>query len=170
MIVGTYFDGDDDREVAWLQEAVYGDALARIVEECNDLASLARAILDDVTYEEWGTVSRFDHRVLQDAHDLLAAVWRYRAPMRQLPLPFDDDTAADLSTRVHRQWLAWLQVEVATWREAPTMVRQVQLALAHQNSGPGYEAEDRLRRLLRSRFPDVPWSYPEFDGQPLDSK
>ena len=42
MIVGSFFDGDDDEQVAWKQHDVYGNALQIIVGTCNRLTWFAR--------------------------------------------------------------------------------------------------------------------------------
>ena len=55
---------------------------------------------------EWGTVESFDHRTLQGAHDLLAAVWRFRNDFRQSELPFVNKNSLD---EVQELWLDWLR-------------------------------------------------------------
>ena len=88
MWVVPSFDGDVDMEVAKKQHAVYGPALWIIVRQCNLYAEFTRRVLDDADHLEWGTVESFDHRTLQGAHDLLAAVCRFRNDFRQSELPF----------------------------------------------------------------------------------
>ena len=47
MIVASFFEGDDDYEVAQKQHDVYGDALGVVVSTCNRHTRLARALLND---------------------------------------------------------------------------------------------------------------------------
>ena len=82
MYVMPFFEDDVDMEVARKQHDVYSQALGIIVSQCNLYAEFARRLLDDADHPEWGTVERFDHRTLQHAHDLLAAVWRFRHDLR----------------------------------------------------------------------------------------
>ena len=172
MLVFPWFDGDDDDEVAWKQHDVYRDALGIIVRKCNLFALRARALLDDTAHPDWGTVERFDHRTLQAAHDVLAAVWRFRHDARQFELSGDvlhprrDRPLVDLEPSVEPQdplvevpgrWLDWLRGEVDGWLHSPHLVRSVQLVLANQNEPAGYVAESQLTLDLLDRFEDVPW-------------
>ncbi|MEQ8652020.1 MAG: hypothetical protein RIC87_06110 [Kiloniellales bacterium] len=152
MIVGTYFDGDDDMELAWKQHDVYGQALGIVVGTCNRFALFAVALLGDSGHKEWGRIEGCDHRTLQGAHDLLAAAWRFREGSRQGELPLVEDAFLD-----EARWLDWLRTELSTWIDEPRMVRSVQLILSNQNEPAGYEAETSLCLALLDRFSDVPW-------------
>ena len=169
MLVFAYFDGDDDEEVALKQHDVYGEALFIIVRTCNLFALRARTILEDTDHPDWGTVEKFDHRTLQGAHDILAAVWRFRHDVRQFELfvemrwgwPLIDPGTPvephDLLAEVPGRWLAWLREEVEGWSALPHLVRLVQLILANQNEPAGYRAESQLSVHLFDQFEDVPW-------------
>ncbi len=93
MWVITMFHGDNNDHVKWLQHAVYNQALWTIVEPCQEYTAFACRMLGENRGEELGVnIDRFDHRTLQDcAHDILAAVWRYkfRDKLLQLEIPFD---------------------------------------------------------------------------------
>jgi hypothetical protein len=149
LIVGDYFDGDTDTDTSWEQHDVYHQALRSLIGTCNRLAQFAKAVLDDQHHEDWGEVESCDHRTLQAAHDLLAAVWRYRHADRQGTLPF----MASFET----SWLDWLHAEVFGWIDHPGMVRAVQILLTNQNKPLGYTAETDLCRSILARFSDVPW-------------
>ncbi len=168
MIVAPCFD-DDSVEVAWLQHDVYGQALDIIVRECRDSARQAAAILGlasppcvegDLTY---------DHRTLQDAHDLLAAAWRYRANAAQRELDFKQDVPAR-DTDLMDRWLRWLTDEVRSWRDPPTLapndavlVRSVILILQNQATPIRRQYEENLLAGLAWRFSDVPWLQQRLD-------
>ena len=105
MIIARLFTGDADMEVASKQHDVYGQALWIIVSKCHRYTEFARSLLNDADHSEWGTVERFDHRVLQHGHDLLAAVWRFPGNDFQQPvLPFVDKKSLD---ELQTLWL-WL--------------------------------------------------------------
>ena len=93
MWVWSMFDGDNNEYVMWLQHAVYGQAQWNIVQPCQEYMAFACKMFGSNRFEEMGVnIDRFDHRTLQDcAHDILAAVWRYRfrTILLQLELPFD---------------------------------------------------------------------------------
>ena len=142
-------------EVAKKQNDVYGQALWIIVRQCNLYAEFARRVLDDADHSEWGTVESFDHRTLQGAHDLLAAVWRCRNDFRQSELPFVNKNSLD---EVQELWLDWLRNEIASWFDYPERVRWVQLILTNQNKPPGYVAEAQLALNIINWFWGVPWN------------
>ena len=156
MWIVPLFEDDVDMEVAGKQHDVYWEAIRIIVAQCNLYAEFARRLLDDADHSEWGTVERFDHRTLQHAHDLLAAVWRFRHDYRQLQLPFVD-TDKDPLDEVQALWLDWLSQEIAGWIHHPERVRFVQLILTNQNKTPGSMAESQLALNIIDRFRDVPW-------------
>lgn len=172
MLIRAYFDGDDDAEVALKQHDVCGVALGIIVRTCNLFALRARALLADTDHPDWGTVDKFGHRTLQGAHDLLAAVWRFRHDAKQFQLfvevrhprwgrPLIDPGTPvrphDPLAQVPARWLNWLCEEVEGWMYLPHLVRSVQLVLANQNEPAGYVAESKLSIDLLDRFEDVPW-------------
>lgn len=154
MIVGSYFEDDGDNTLAWKQHDVYSNALSIIVSTCNRFARFSIDVLNDTEHDEWGQVERFDHRTLQGAHDLLAAVWRFSNDSRQECLPFPEE--ANMATAETR-WLDWLQAEISAWMGAPQLVRFVQLILTNQNKPIGYLAEYRLCLGIMYRFDSVPW-------------
>ena len=156
MWIGSFFEDDVDMKVAGKQHDVYWQALRIIVSQCNLYAEFARSLLDDADHVEWGTIERFDHRTLQHAHDLLAAVWRFQHDYRQLQLPFVD-TDKDPLDEVQALWLDWLRREIAGWIHYPERVRLVQLILTNQNKPPGSMAESQLALHIIDRFMDVPW-------------
>ena len=153
MIVGTYFDADNDTTtaIAWIQHDVYWDALRIIVGACRDHVKSALLLLDQKWPKEWETDFSYDHRTLQVAHDFIAAAWRYREP--KMPL-FLQVTDKDL---IASEWLSWLRREVDLWSDQPNIVRNIMTILGNQNVDVGYRAEDCLARALLLRYADVPW-------------
>ena len=156
MWVGSRFLGNDDKDVMWLQHDVYGQALGIIAETCQDYARSAQRILFD-NADDSEFIHRFDHRTLQDAHDTIAAAWRYRCllEVRQMPLPMDDDWTGSPDFKGH--WLNWLLEEVRSWKHSPFLVRCVVKILKNQNQPKGYKAEADLKWELMIRYGDVPW-------------
>lgn len=154
MIVGTFYEGDDDLTLAWMQHDVYGTALGVIMEGSNRYANFAKTLLDQPLPQGWGTVSSCDHRTLQGAHDLLAAAWRFRVEDREPDLNFEGRA----SEKTPQNWLDWLRDEMASWVDHPELVRAVMQILAHQNEALGYLAESQLCLALLDKFADVPWT------------
>jgi hypothetical protein len=157
VIVGKYFEGDDDTEIAWKQHDVYGQALGAIIQTCNGLTLFAKALFHPETHSEWGTIESCDHRTLQAAHDILAATWRFRHDMRQAEFPLEKRPEPLVPHTPDNLWLWWLRGEIESWVWHPQLVRDVQLILTNQNQPIGYASESRLCLALLDRFPDVPW-------------
>ena len=154
LIVVKMFDGDDDTELALMQHDAYHDALYILVRACNRFASFAIAVLNDKEHDAWVQLESFDHRTLQDAHDLLAAAWRFSNDSRQGILPFSE-TASKPTPK--DRWFRWLWEETSHWVNHPHIVRSVYLILTNQNNQIGYAAEAMLGLLIMDRFPLVPW-------------
>lgn len=157
MIIGGKFEGDDDTEVMWMQHEFYGKARGQIIQTCNRLTLFARTILKDRLHPEWGMISACDHRTLQDAHDIIAAAWRFRYDLRQAELPLDRNSKYKNSRTPEGIWYDWLRTELEGWLWDAQLIRDVQLILENQNKPKGYAAEARLSLGLLSRFRDVPW-------------
>ena len=156
MIVRGYFKDDEDIGCQWEQHAVYDEALSIIVSSCNRHTNFARSLLEDSRHKTWGTINCYDHRTLQDAHDLLAAAWRYQdgGSYRQGKLPFEGEDPFD---EVQVLWLNWLRHEVDGWTARPHLVRSVQIILSNQNKPLGYMTESKLCLDILDRFSNMPW-------------
>ncbi len=122
----------------------------------------AHAMLDH--WEGWEFVERFDHRTLQLAHDLLAAVWRFRyeTKLRQYESPLEEQKPLIERPRGDKpdfvgHWLKWLQGEVDSWIHDAERVRLVVTILRNQNQPAGYKAETALHWDIMMGFSDVPW-------------
>ena len=163
MIVGSYFRGDSDKVVMWLQHDVYGEALRIISSICQEYTNFAHRILDDDWYER-DLSDGFDHRILQDAHDTIAAAWRFRClpSVRQMELPIDGDHEGTPNFVGH--WLNWLQEEVRSWKDSPYLIRLVTRILRNQNKPEGYSAEADLKQELLAHYDDVPWEQSSIDA------
>ena len=90
MIGGRRYNGDGyiDRYVIRRQHDVYYQALNIIANTCQEYFRLAHSLIADPS-RGWESIDSFDHRTLQGAHDILAAVWRFRHEneVRQMELP-----------------------------------------------------------------------------------
>jgi len=96
----------------------------------------------------------FDHRTLQEAHDLIAASYRYhvRGVAR---VPFKDDTET-VQRYLKENWLLYLHDEVASLCNDPRVAKAIVLAAVRANMPDGYDAEDELQRMLKDRYAFIP--------------
>lgn len=156
MNVGCSFRDDVDDRTKWAQHDVYSPSLAIIVQGCIRHAQAAAALLEAEWPPAWPSDPTYDYRTLQDAHDILAAAWRFIADTAQPPLPAPVGGQAR-ARPLMEQWNEWLRAEIAAWPTRPHLVQLVMTILAHQNIPRGNDAEDALAQALRERFNSVPW-------------
>ena len=162
-----YFEDDEDVDAQREQHAVYDGALSIIVSSCNRHTNFARSLLEDSRRKTWGAVNCYDHRTLQDAHDLLAAAWRFQdgGSYRQGKLSFAGEAPFD---DVQVLWLNWLRHEVDGWTSSPHLVRSVQIILSNQNKPLGYMAESKLCLDIFDRFSNIPWDEKLYEAHEKD--
>lgn len=148
MIAAGRFDGDDADDVIMAQHDVYGPALAVIIRIVGDRWRDAHAIVG-LRHDEslvFPPISNVDHRVLQDAHDLLAAIWRCERQLFHPVLQVKDLRLPELMA----DWLAWLDAYLRCAEGA--LVGAIARSMIHQNSEEGYAAEDRAIGVLKERL------------------
>ena len=101
MIVGNSFKGDDNDTLKSVQHDLYWGLLPSLLEhalqkyrEASEILGVRAELAGKIT-----AISSFDHRVLQAAHDIIAAYYRFKYPDKegQLILPFShpDDGGKD---------------------------------------------------------------------------
>lgn len=152
MWVGAEFRGDEDKELMEIQHDLYGEALGYLFCEAREEFLRAERMLDERTMLGLAIENErsFDHRVLQDAHDLIAAEFRYqRADLPQPPLPFDSDTERN---RLEEHWRSFVRDEAKQLAREPETCRAILMTVAYQNTEIGYQAEDTLEALLVERY------------------
>ena len=158
MIVGSCFEGDDTN-LAWKQQDVYHQALRIIIDSAITMYRVACFIADfKIPESGWPHDPSIDHRTIQDAHDCLAAVWRFNfsPPEGMLFLSLIDPNELTMES-----WLAWLSAEMRRWdRDEPDMVRQIIRIFRHQNEEIGYEAGHWLKLYLYQHYTELPWLRP----------
>jgi hypothetical protein len=152
MIVGCYFDGDENDTLKWVQHDEYGKMLWSLFD------ALASRYLLDIRYT-WISpdfvpilrkIKNYDHRVLQVAHDLIAAYYRFtfcnRVDNVIIPEGFD------IKDYYLAAWRAYYIQEVNLLSQLEEIAESLVTAVAYQNTDRGYQAEDNLRVLLLKRY------------------
>ena len=148
MIVTRQFCGDGNDDVKHLQHGVYEDSVIQIADEAKTCFFFAEAVIKSgsETVRLLAQVTGFDHRCLQNAHDLIAAEFRRCKAADFAPvLPYEP---MDEKQRVLEMWQTWLTQELASLCGSPQFVRQVAEILAFQNKVRGFRAEKELRESL----------------------
>ncbi len=159
MISGTAFRGDHWYRVMGIQHDTYGGHVGFLLDTARRVYLKAETLLGVSTVP--GILVEaddgFDHRVLQNMHDIIAASFRfYRANRLHPELPFpgqEDDTR-----RIEALWNEYYTDEVRELMQSePHLARAVVVAVAFQNTDIGYAAEDQGSAILLNHYADIPW-------------
>ena len=153
MIVGSCFPGDIHTHVMLIQEDMYGVCLGKLFDSAARRYKYAESVLMSATVPGVLAPPRvnFDHRVLQAAHDLIAARFRFLHSEELHPvLPVNPELTE--TGRIQIMWLKFCEAEVERLVECSDFARAVVLAVAYENTKRGYEAEDTLRNFLEVQY------------------
>jgi hypothetical protein len=145
MIIGSYFDGDNDDKLMMHQHGCYYDMLR----EWITMAGVRR--LRYRTSPKWAEVTQmwerfreegyYDHRSIQMPHDLIAA--RFRMVAQQMTLPDDEKEGA---------WYTFFKAEAAVWLEHDDFLRCFMIALSDKGSSAAYDAEETMLVMMRKQY------------------
>lgn len=159
MIIASAYPSDDNELLKNVQHGLYSRHVSELFNAtrkalvwaddalCTDLLVAAKA----------RAVEGFDHRVLQDAHDIMAAAFRHKC----------DDGAQhclvererDLGERYRLAWPMWFAAELEALVKSPRFVRSVVQAVLLANGELGYTAERDLCGLLITHFAMDEWGF-----------
>ena len=147
MIVIDEYTGDCNKHLKDVQHEMYGASVWKIFEMARKQTLFADALLmtNLASATKLREIRAFDHRVLQDAHDLLAAGFRRTHDDGGQFGIFD---ATDQDVRYIRQWNDWLQAQLVEIGRYPSIVREITTAVLYANTDAGYEAEQRLLGMV----------------------
>jgi hypothetical protein len=157
MIITEIFEGDQNRVLKNIQHDEYGRSIGRMFESARSELIHADAVLATnlPIVEQAKAVKNFDHRVLQDAHDIIAAAYRFRhddSCQLQLLESIDIQTI-----RYLRDWTSWLGDQLEELVRRPLFVRATVEAVLFANTDIGCKAENRLCDSLLTHFSAGDW-------------
>ncbi len=80
MIVGSCFDGDNNKTLMQMQHEIYGEMIAYMFGSARRRYQEAAMLLDVKTDLSESLIDQYsvDHRTLQRTHDLIAAYYRFK--------------------------------------------------------------------------------------------
>ena len=157
MIVSEVFLGDNNTALKWVQHDLYPRSVAVIFEVARRTMVLADAVLlaNLELVAKAKAIERFDHRVLQDAHDILAARFRHL---------HDDGGQIDLldpaepNVLYGQAWSGWLASKLQEFAQYPVFVRSTVEAVVFANTEFGYIAEQQLCNELITHVVMEDWA------------
>jgi hypothetical protein len=161
MIVGYVFENDSNDNLKEIQHYRYPQSVTRIFLSCRRAMSKAEAVLGicHVDVEKAREIVNFDHRVLQDTHDIIAAAYRYK---------FDDggqlklgESIGEQSNRYLSGWVNWLEQELDELTGYRGFAHSVIESVIHENTETGYQAEYAAVDILLSHYSAEDWMRPD---------
>lgn len=148
MIVYTVFTGDNNEILKEVQHDAYWKNVGIIFRACKSALIHADSMLNTnlLIVEKLQQLDGFDHRNLQDAHDIFAAAYRHEIRLndKASELPEDERKAVYLSN-----WNAWYAKQVdLVILVLPQFVRSVVESVVFPNSIMRQLSEEAACRVL----------------------
>lgn len=148
MMVGNEFPGDDNRPLKQIQFDLYGDMVSLL------FATQRQRYLDAANLMEIDTelslrlrqINSFDHRTLQHAHDLLAALFRFLHPHASQRLLGQSEES--LQIELQRAYREFFEEQIALLSTNGDFTRAVCRATAFANQPIGVSAENTLLQII----------------------
>ncbi len=159
VILSNVYKNDCNRLLKDVQHDEYPRSICGIFKSARDGLIRADAILGSnlLITEKARKVQTFDHRVLQDAHDIMAATFRYHHDDGgQLRL---DEDPEHQRLRYLRTWTNWLNKQLEELVHYPQFVRSTVECIVFPNTVMGYMAENRLCDVLLTHFSAGDWMF-----------
>lgn len=159
MIVGTIYPGDRNGVLKAVQYELYWDHVAQLFGVARAALIQADELLgtDLLIAQKARATEIFGHRVLQDAHDIMAAAFRYNHDgCGQLSLL---DSGQEHEVRYREAWQEWFAAELRVLASSPKFVRSVVQAVLLANTELGYAAERAACSHLVVRYGVADWGF-----------
>lgn len=157
MIYTNVFNGDSNESLKRAQISVYGNAISKMFEVCWRQYVFAANLLQltDAVGQRLKEITSFDHRILQDAHDIVAAYYRFEHGDNMQICLSEEPCSIE---QYERLWIDWLNLELQALSMSPGFVRGVARAVVFQNTDLGYRAEEGVGRHLVARYGMREWA------------
>lgn len=165
MIIGTYFDGDNDEELKMHQHKYYYGSLGRWVgmaqEKCQQYAGKSAEWdrLIRLWQENIKSTGSFDHRCIQASHDLIAASFRKVVKEKM---------HHSLPNRKKDAWRGFFNCEADASLDNEEILRLFVTDLVSSGSKGGYDAEDKLCELIQQRHEGMRLQVCKDGGKPAN--
>jgi hypothetical protein len=183
MLCYEYFNGDINESLFNMQHEMYTYSVSSIIEEIKRIYLDNRYTTLYLTPEEielYRTSEKRDHRLIQSAHDIIAAVFRYKHKNGDFEKElFDDaDNSAlnyfgniyidtDFLQKIsNTHWhltLKWHKFLMEILSKNIYAVRELVMAIVVYPNSEQYNSQDcwtashNAARLLKEDYPEIPW-------------
>jgi hypothetical protein len=182
MLVYSYFDGDNDEALKDLQYEMYSYSISTIFTHIKQIYldnKYTILYLSDNEIEHLNKINGFSHHLLQSAHDMLAAVFRYKAKEGAFEKElFDEsnDNIKYLFSTVYIDTLfldnipgnywhiayKWHEFIIKSIRNNMPLARELVLALFKfinpSENNKAKNAADRTFSIIKDQYNEIPWN------------
>lgn len=161
MIIAHAYKSDNNKLLKDSQHDLYEKHVFKIFEAAKLKLIQADSILNAnfLITKKARDIDSFDHRILQNAHDIIAAAYRYRYDDGgQLNLFRRDITIQDY---YKIEWARWFYKELDSLLDYSRFVRAVVECVVYSNTNLGYDAEHSVCDVLISHYGMEDWGFPD---------
>ena len=167
MWVGYEFPGDTNETLKLVQHGCYWGNVGQLFIAARDRYARACRFIgfETVVFKRIIKIDGFDHRVLQCAHDKIAAYYRFAHddggqmtlfPLEEpVPTFFYDSEKPSYEEELLWKWNQFYHKEVKQLAREDNIACAILNAVLYQNTPKGYEAEDLLIELLEYRYGEL---------------
>jgi hypothetical protein len=153
MIMGSSYPGDNDMSVMRVQFETFGELVGFLFGYARERYLAAVRLIgkiDDVSVTIQA-VTEFDRKVLEAAHDRIAAYFRLTHPtLGATQQPVAGSTAKD---EISRKWRAYFHTEARQLAEDDHAARAVLKAVVLAGTDTGRDYQGVLLDVLNERYP-----------------
>jgi hypothetical protein len=150
MVYGPRFPTDTNSALMAIQHESYWGLVGWLF-ECPRQRYKEVVRLLCVETELWNQIKdleSYDHRVLQNPHDKIAAHYRYTHPQESQLSLFETNHEKQLK----ENWQGYWYMEVRELTTDSNISRAILTAVGYQNTPKGFSAEEVLNALLDERY------------------
>lgn len=153
MWVLPMFEGDKNVSLMDVQHSEYGNALHCLLK--TSARHFATYYMHALTRPDYVTklvdIKSFDHRTLQEAHDKIAASFRFHFCTKDEI----DSYPADFDFKQYylQSWRIYYNLEAENFSIIDDIAIAIMECVAYENTLKGYKAEGVLNKFLGNRYP-----------------
>jgi len=193
MLVYTYFEGDDNEPLKDLQHEMYDYSISTIIEEVKAYYlnnKCASRYFSNDEGEIFSKKESFDHRLIQDTHDMIAAVFRYQVKTGVFDYELPEKNGKDIKSLFRGIYIdtdfldripvdywtltyKWYKYLDNTVRENESVLENLLYALVYSITPKRKQAfafASVAKSIIRYKNNRVPWKMKESEKEIVDKK
>jgi len=151
MHITDAFEGDNNAALKTLQRDLYPAQVGAMYSKLKRrylIASEIVSVRDDIYYV-LSDQKTFDCQFLQEAHDLIAAYYRFIHGAFDFPLREDD---AEAMERLKKEWVNFFNAEVEEMADTPEIVKAFVIVASNAGNETGRLGESMLAYHLIGKY------------------